>query len=213
MSAFLLFGNGLVNQLGELELTAVNGVEFTHECAVVDLFGNGDLYGAGALAVELLVLNYKGKAVRIKNLQALYELEVLTENCNSLSALDGLSGLPGEAGNNRLSKGEGHIGLHFIVCGAKDQFATFGGNARRGVDPDHFAAYTLEVGYDDVVGEDDLLHIRETVAVYGHRLPGDHFGGREHLNLKAGFSRLRAYVYRACREGTQKGDSQKCPEI
>ena len=188
-------------------LLAVDGIQLACEGVDQDILGNGDHDGAGALAVEQFVIDKERFAVLVHEFYAVDELQVLAEDGKLLPAFDALAFLSVIAGNDRFAKGQLLRGLHLFVCGADDELATFGGDARGCIHPDHIVADDLEVGDSHAAGEYDLRHVQEAGTIDGHRLSGDHLRREEHLDAQ---SEIRGFDDRiqdvACREGAHQGD-------
>ena len=202
-------GGGLVGQLRHQDLLAVVGKQLAREGALEDFLRDGDDDAARALAVERRVRKDDRVAIRIEQLDAVDELQVGTVDGDLLAAGDLLACLLGEAGDDGLTDGQGQGRFHLLVRRADDDLATFGGDARRSVDPDHVVADNLEIGDDDTVGEDDLRSVAEAGAVDGHRLVGHDLRREEHLDAQSDIRRFDDGIQDvACRDDTRQGKGQ-----
>ena len=204
---------GLVRQFRQEELTPVVGVHFAHERAVIDFLGNRDDDHTVALAVETEFIDDNRVAVFVEQLDLADELQVLAVDGQLFAAFDLLAFLLGETGHDGLADGQRQTGLRFFIEGPDEDLASRGGDARRRGDPDHIIADNLEIGDADAVGENDLPDAREAGTVDGHRLPGHHLCGEEHLDAQP-FRQLAGRIEDvARREGAHQGHGQKYSEM
>ena len=202
-------GSRLVCQLRQEDLLAVVGEQLTREGAFEDFLRDGDDDAARALAVECCVGEDNRVAVRVEQFDAVDELQVRTVDGELLAARDFLAGLLGEAGHVGRTEGQGQGGLDFVVACADDDLATVFGDARRRVDADHVVADDLEVGDAHTVGEDDLLGVRETGTIDGHRLVGHDLRREEHLDAQSDIRRFDNRIQDvACRDDPRQGEGQ-----
>ena len=184
------FGTRLVLELRQQEFLAVEGTEFTHIGTVEDFSREGDHEIALTLAVEAFVRKDHRIAIRVGQFGLADELQVRTVDGDLLTALDGLAGLQGITGDAGGTQGQRQTGIGFAFLGDDLDHTTLGGDAGRSDDADHLVADDLEVRDADTVRELDRAGGRETVAVDGHRLAGDHLGREEHLDAEPGLLRL-----------------------
>ena len=201
-------GGRRIFQFREREYLSVDRAEVTHEGPFEDaLLRDGDDDRTGALAVEILILQDERIPVGILQFDTADELEVLAEDGELLTTADLFAVLLGKTGNGRLSEGQRDAGFHDLAVLVADfEHAAFGSDAGGSDDADHLVADEFEARGLDAAGEFDLGDIREAGTVDGHRLPGHHLGGEEHLDAQAEIGRLHGFLDVAGREQAARQD-------
>ena len=206
-------GSRLVGQFRQVELPAVEGIQLTHPGTLENLLGDGDDDRARALAVEAFILDDERIAVRVEELGAADELEVLTVDGQLLAAVDFLAVLLGEAGDDGMAEGEVLRGFRLVIRGTDNQLAAGGGDAGRSRHADHAVTHMLDIGDADAGREHDLLDVGHAGAADGHRLTGHDLGREEHLDAQSGLDRLVDLFGVTCRDQAHEGDGQHESEI
>ena len=198
---------GLVVELGERNLLAVEGVELADPGAFQNLVRKGDDERVRAFAVEVLVLEDQRIAFVVEQFRTADELEVRAVDGEQFTAGDFLAFLLGEAGDDGMADREVLPGFRLVVRAADDDLA--GGNAGRNSHADHSVADMLDVGDGDTAREHDLADIAEAGAVDGHRRSGDDLRREERLDAQGARIRVDDFLGGTCRQRAQKGHGKQ----
>ena len=145
------------------------------------LFGKGNYYSAGALTIELSILDeLDGSAVRAEEFHAGDEFKVFTVNGELLSTADYFFFFLGEAFDNSFSHCQLNRGFGLVIICLDDKFT--GGNTCRNYHAKHIVRHFFEIGNGFLFGEYHRRHIIEAGAVDGYLQAGNDLGGEDSLD-------------------------------